>query len=206
MITDNSHHTGIRLKWRPRALWAAPFAALIILMALAAACAGGSSSPGVANVDSSSDPSNGSSSSNDSDGQSMLAYSQCMREQGISNYPDPNPGGGIDINADELGIEPDAPQFKAADEACKHLLPPPSEGERPDRETMLRYSQCMRDQGISSFPDPNPDGTIDIEGGAPGSEFDQNSPQYQAADEACKQYLPDGVSVRPRTDESGAGE
>src|SRR5918994_1706372 len=52
----------------------------------------------------------------------LLAFSRCMRDNGIANFPDPNPNG---INIDGLGIDPDSPQFKAAEEACKYLMPQP---------------------------------------------------------------------------------
>ena len=189
MNTDATHSTKVRRPgWGLHARWATPLAALIILIPLAAACSGGSSGPSVAKVESTPTPAN-ESSSNDSTEPSELAYSQCMRDQGISNFPDPGPGGELQIDANALGIEPNSPQFQAADEACKHLLPAADEGQRPDRETILKYSQCMRDQGISDFPDPNPEGGLEIQA-EPGGSLDPNSPQFQAAHEACKQYLP----------------
>ena len=47
-----------------------------------------------------------------------LAFSQCMRDHGIANFPDPDPNG---INLGPLGIDPNSPDFKAAEEACSHL-------------------------------------------------------------------------------------
>ena len=52
----------------------------------------------------------------------MLAFSQCMRDNGIAEFPDPGPDG---ITIDGLGIDPDSPQFTAAQEACNHLMPDP---------------------------------------------------------------------------------
>jgi len=49
----------------------------------------------------------------------------------------------------------------------------------------LTYSQCMRAHGIKNFPDPNPNGGIALPNG-----LDPSSPQFQAADQACKHLQP----------------
>jgi hypothetical protein len=59
--------------------------------------------------------------------QQLVAYASCMRQQGI-NIADPKPGGGIHIDGSK-GVDPGAPKFKAADQACKHHLPDP--GKQP---------------------------------------------------------------------------
>jgi type IV secretory pathway VirB10-like protein len=45
----------------------------------------------------------------------QLAYSRCMREHGVENFPDEKPTAADRIN-------PDSPAFKAADRACNHFL------------------------------------------------------------------------------------
>ena len=53
-----------------------------------------------------------------------LKYSKCMRSHGISDFPDPNSSGGLEVQAAPGGdLDPNNPQFKTADRACKHLLP-----------------------------------------------------------------------------------
>jgi hypothetical protein len=53
-------------------------------------------------------------------GPDLQAYSQCMRDNGIANFPDPDPStGGIAIDADAVGMG--TPQYEAAEEACKDL-------------------------------------------------------------------------------------
>jgi hypothetical protein len=51
-----------------------------------------------------------------------LAFAQCMRDHGIAEFPDPGPDG---LFPDGLDTDPDSPQFNAAEEACRHLMPPP---------------------------------------------------------------------------------
>jgi len=197
MTTDSNHNIWLP-RWGPRALWAAPFAALMILMTLAVACSGGSSSPGVANVDSTPNPSNGASStpgtsSNGPSEDDMLAYSQCMRDNGVPNFPDPNPDGSLSLDAGALGIEPNSPQFRAADEACKEYSPSQAQPPALDperRDAVVKYAQCMRDEGITNFPDPKPNGTLEIDANALG--LGPDSPQFEAADQACKHHLPGG--------------
>ena len=56
----------------------------------------------------------------------LQAFSQCMRDNGIAEFPDPGPDG---ISLDRLRVDPDSPQFKAAKAACNDLLTPPDTAE-----------------------------------------------------------------------------
>ncbi|MPZ71211.1 MAG: hypothetical protein GEU71_17040, partial [Actinobacteria bacterium] len=77
---------------------AGPFgAALIAVGLIAAACSGGSTSPGVADVGSNTPGSSASPGGSAETGE--LAYSQCMRDHGIEDFPDPGPDGEISIDA-----------------------------------------------------------------------------------------------------------
>jgi hypothetical protein len=109
-----------------------------------------------------------------------------MRDHGISDFPDPQPGGGIAIQARPgSDLDPDNPELKAADDACKSLLPQPSEEDQAqDFADMLAYAKCMREHGIPDFPDPKPGEGISISADQ-GSDLDPNNPQFQAANKAC---------------------
>jgi hypothetical protein len=48
--------------------------------------------------------------------QQLLAFTRCMRQQGI-NMPDPDANGGLDERG--IGVDPDGPRFKAAEQACQ---------------------------------------------------------------------------------------
>jgi hypothetical protein len=114
-----------------------------------------------------------------------------MRSHGITKFPDPDSKGNLGISGD-IGINPNSPQFKAADRACKPLLPAPNPAEAArQRPALLRYARCMRAHGVSDFPDPQPGGGIQASA-RPGSDLDPNSPLYKAADRACKRYQPGG--------------
>lgn len=55
--------------------------------------------------------------------ESMREMAKCMRANGVPEFPDPDPnGGGIRIGQDS-GIDPDDPDFKAAQEKCNDKMP-----------------------------------------------------------------------------------
>jgi len=138
---------------------------VIVAGALLTAGCGGSASPRVAHVSSGKDGSaasaKGGSPSPESKAsveQKMLAFATCMRSNGVSNFPDPN-GGGFHVGA---GTNPSSPAFKAAQAKCQKLMPGggllgPGSTTQVSTQTMarmLKVAQCMREHGISEFPDP----------------------------------------------------
>jgi hypothetical protein len=56
------------------------------------------------------------------DQQTFLKYAQCMRAHGVTKFPDPKPGGGLTIGP-KVGVDPNTPTFKAAQQACQKLVP-----------------------------------------------------------------------------------
>jgi hypothetical protein len=50
--------------------------------------------------------------------------SQCIRDHGFSNYPDPDANGGIAIEEKNTGISPDDPAFEKARQECQKYAPP----------------------------------------------------------------------------------
>jgi len=138
-----------------------------------AACAG-SKSPSIANIATTTSSSAAGSTNATSGGASSgsppsqtqlqhdsLNYAQCMRANGVPNFPDPKAGGGLFFQAG-AGIDPSSPAFEAAQAKCKKLLPnggPPAPGTptHPSAQAlaqMVQVAQCMRRHGISDFPDP----------------------------------------------------
>ena len=109
-----------------------------------------------------------------------LAYAQCMRDNGYAEFPDPTPDGGI-----RFQITPDgAPRVHKAAAACQHLAP---EGMRDEQitsealEALLKLSQCVRENGVPDFPDPDADGRYNLRGISNGPD----DPQLKAAMDAC---------------------
>jgi hypothetical protein len=97
--------------------------------------------------------------SSPSGGSGALAFANCMRTNGVPNFPDPSPGGG-ELFEIPAGANPAAPAFRAAQANCQKLLPNgggPGSGPPPSDQTLaklVRIARCMRQHGISDFPDP----------------------------------------------------
>jgi len=75
-----------------------------------------------------------------------------------------------------------------------------------DKDVALKFAQCMRQHGVADFPDPNSSGQIAIQasGGPGGSDLDPNSSTFQAAQEACKAYSPEGASPAQKAENRAA--
>ncbi|GIG67405.1 hypothetical protein [Phytomonospora endophytica] len=134
-----------------------------------------------------------------SDAEARLKFGECMREHGI-DIPDPDPDAeGIQIQLPE-GVDPE--DAKAATEECEQFLPdggapPKADPERIEEQRL--FAECMRENGIEGFPDPDPEtGGIIVEGDA----FDPSGAEFKAAEEACAQYKPTG----PEGEDSEDGE
>jgi hypothetical protein len=56
--------------------------------------------------------------------QAALKFSQCMRSHGVPKFPDPkfSPNGGTQMTIGK-DVDPNSPQFKAAQKACQKLVP-----------------------------------------------------------------------------------
>ncbi len=54
-----------------------------------------------------------------------LEFSQCMRQHGVPNFPDPSagPDGEQVINLNPAHIDPDSPTIQSADRACQKIVP-----------------------------------------------------------------------------------
>jgi hypothetical protein len=135
--------------------------------------------------------------------EAALAFSQCMRSHGVTNFPDPSSGGGglrIQIGPNS-GVNPSSPAFKSAQASCRKLLPGGGPGSghpsAQDKAQMLQLSECMRRHGITDFPDPtlsppsSPAGysaVMDRNGVALAipNTIDTQSPAFKQAAAACK--------------------
>ena len=125
--------------------------------------------------------------------QEALAFSKCMRAHGVPNFPDPGSNGQFSGN----GIDKQSPQLQSAAGACQSRLPGlnPAAALAQGRTQALRFSRCMRAHGVPNFPDPSVKShgsgvaiTIRMKGGSGG--IDPRSPQFQAAQNACRSILP----------------
>lgn len=121
-----------------------------------------------------------------SDAAAALEASRCMRAHGVPNWPDPILGGHFGFMADS-GVNPYTPQYKAAYAYCttryrifKHQDTPVELAQA--NAAAVRYSHCMRANGVNDFPDPEDGkGVIDL----PTDVYDK-TPKVQRGMQACK--------------------
>jgi hypothetical protein len=126
--------------------------------------------------------------------QAAFRYSACMRNHGVTNFPDPqvvNHNGEHGISIQAMGPK-GSPEFAAAAKACQGILPAPSgngpqETGRQKRTRLadaLSFASCMRSHGVTSFPDPTAQGDLSIEM-VQAQGIDVHSPAVLRVVQAC---------------------
>ena len=181
-------------------------AGLAALALLVAGCGGGAKTPTVAHLGSSTSSSSSTASAGSSQSGSAspdsqaVAYSACMREHGVPNFPDPK----VSTNGNEVKVAVRVtpgitgnPKFNSAQQACSKLIPGGGPGPGSDHQISpkeqseyLKAAACIRSHGIPNFPDPTFSG-----GGVHVSHkgLDLNSSQARKAEEACQSLIPGGL-------------
>jgi hypothetical protein len=130
--------------------------------------------------------------------QNIISFTRCMRGHGVQmSDPVHRPGhAGLFIDMPSR-----SPATNAAYAACIHFIQANIEAKEagaasqaaPHLAALTRYAQCMRSHDINML-DPTPDGGLNL-GNVPGitSDYGRYSPQFRAADAACRRFLPAGV-------------
>jgi hypothetical protein len=89
-----------------------------------------------------------------------VKFAECMRENGVTEFPDPSGSGELTIDGVVNGssIDPNGPVWNGAIDACRDLQPPgfTGGGERSAEQQSegLKFAQCIRENGVPDFPDP----------------------------------------------------
>ncbi len=81
-----------------------------------------------------------------------VKFAECMRANGVPNFPDPDPKGEFNFGVD---VTPDV--WTKAVDACEALKPPgalSSKRTPKEQSASLRFAQCVREHGVKDFPDP----------------------------------------------------
>jgi hypothetical protein len=128
----------------------------------------------------------------------MVSFTQCMRSHGVQlSDPVHRPGhAGLSIN-----LPTHDAATNAAYSACTHFIAKIIQAKQagaaaqaaPQLAALTRYARCMRGHDIPML-DPTPGGQLAL-GQVPGitSDFGRYSPQFRAADAACRHLLPAGI-------------
>ncbi|MBJ7330270.1 MAG: hypothetical protein JHC95_10255 [Solirubrobacteraceae bacterium] len=89
-----------------------------------------------------------------------VKFAECMRDNGVGAFPDPDASGDLTIDGVLNGssIDPDGAAWKQAIAACKDLQPAgftgPGKRSAEEQKATLTFAQCMRENGVRDFPDP----------------------------------------------------
>jgi hypothetical protein len=182
--------------------WSLPRRAGVLAVAagvvlLAAACGGGSPGQGASSspAAASAGPGGASNTGASTQTQQYLAFAECMRSKGMTDFPDPGPEG-----FPKIAIQLEAnPHFVTDFNSCKHLLPEGGESKgQQDAPELLKLALCMHAHSVPSWPEPggsaDPYGDLD-----PNSSVDllkvagvnPNSPVVQAALRVCERGGPE---------------
>jgi hypothetical protein len=107
-----------------------------------------------------------------------------MRTHGVPSFPDPDPQG--DFPAFRAGVS--KATSKAADGACRHLLPTSGGTGTPQQRRQklafgVEVARCLRAHGYPSMPDPTGLGSQSVPAG-----IDMTSPRFQTTETACEQH------------------
>jgi hypothetical protein len=164
---------------RARLHAAAPVIVLFAALALLVAACGGSSNNGASG--SGSESGSGSSSPSPS-ATGAVAFAQCMRTNGVSDFPDPQGGHFLISNSVQSN-----PSFHSAVSKCQHMLGPngATNGGGANTSKLLAFAHCMQTHGEPKFPDPTAGGAIGLPQG-----IDSNSTAFQKAWSECQSKLP----------------
>ena len=122
-------------------------------------------------------------------------YSACMRNHGVADFPDPvvsHSGNGTSVSIRVPGGAGSSPQFKSAQQACRSILPAPSNADlaaqaqqqRIHGQELLAFARCLRDHGINGFPDPNSQGDLSLQM-IQAAGIDLTAPQVRTAGLEC---------------------
>lgn len=155
-----------------------PFVPLLLSGVLLTACSGGPSKANGASPTSAKD--------------AALAFAKCMRGHGIKEFPDPGDDGSQMVGRDS-GIDPTSAEFKSAMEACQDLKAQADgskDGKPADLAKARLWAQCIRENGVPKFRDPELDGNqavVDMTGVSDGED-----PTLDKALEACQDKRPSG--------------
>ncbi|MBO8201730.1 hypothetical protein JW613_26035 [Streptomyces smyrnaeus] len=170
-----------------------PAAALLLAGALLTGC-GGDSSDGGGEQDPAQEAAgdDGARSGAGKQFDKALEYAQCMRDNGVKDFPDPKQeGGGVRIGGS--GVDRGSAAFKEAEQACRDKAPQMDGGKgKPlDSKKVAAWAACMRENGLDNFPDPAVNGSV-MQLDMAGTGIEPGSKAFQDAQKACRDKYPGG--------------
>jgi hypothetical protein len=122
-----------------------------------------------------------------------MKFAQCMRDNGVSQFPDPDASGTLTIDqvANGSRVDTNSATFQQALTACRDLEPAGFAGQKrsaQQQEAALKFAQCIRDNGVKDFPDPAPDAPLIDTNRIPSSETEGGMSILHAAMQKCRDF------------------
>jgi hypothetical protein len=127
-------------------------------------------------------------------------FAECMRKNGVREFPDPDASGDLTIDriANGSSLDTSTAAFKQAISACRDLEPPGFTGGKRSPEQQkaaLKFAQCIRDNGVKDFPDPAPDAPLVDTNRIPSAARPGGLSILNAAMQKCRDFAaPAGVT------------
>ena len=177
-------------------------AGLMLLVASAGCAARAGDGDGVATAQSGAPATSSPTASKTLDEDAPIKFAQCMRKNGMTWFPDPDADGRTAMRVPK-NIDPK--KFDAAQEACAEFAPDGGDAGPADPEMLemgRKMAKCMRENGVPDFPDPQPNGSIQLGRDKSGKGIGPGDPAFDKAEEKCSQFMP---GDREKHSESGDG-
>jgi hypothetical protein len=169
-----------------------PLAALAMVALLSAGCSNAAAQTGIG----------GSGGNSTTNRDQAVKFADCMRKNGVREFPDPDATGDLTIDRIVNGssLDPSSAAWQKAIGACKDLEPPGFMGHKrsaQEQEAALKFAQCIRDNGVKDFPDPAPDGPLVDTNRIPSAAGDGIS-RINAAMQKCRDLAANAGAVGPK--------
>lgn len=157
------------------------------------ACSSSGPDDGVASAGNSSAKPSATASASLDPADARVKWAECMRQNGVQ-VRDPGTGSGALVP--ESGVNPAT--LQKAQQACQSILqatgtdPNSSAQGTKALDQFLALAKCMREHGVTDFPDPTMDASGEI--GFSGK-VNRSAPHFKDAQKACKGVGPKGSGV-----------
>jgi hypothetical protein len=123
-----------------------------------------------------------------------LKFAECVRSNGVPDFPDPNPKGQF---AYGVSVSPEV--WTRAVGACKGLQPPGSLSyKRSPRQqsATLRFARCVRGNGVKDFPDPTDGEPLVDTTRIPSTDREGGMTILNAAMQKCRSVMAEAAAGR----------
>ncbi len=116
-----------------------------------------------------------------------VKFASCMRQHGVTSFPDPEADSGIQIPV--VLTQHPSPAFTSAMHACGYLMPAntqPPVATASQKAAAVKLAQCMRKHGVPNYPDPTYKDGHEIPPFIADPAINPGSPAFGAASKACQ--------------------